>query len=64
MTTTKLTTEAKTNLREMIDELDITGPVIVAGWANDGKHNSLIFAKGTKEQLLKLNQDCKNNFES
>lgn len=54
----------KTNLRNMIDELNIEGPVIVAGWANDGTKNSLIFAKGEKQQLLKLNEDCKRNFES
>jgi len=61
---TTLTTEARTNLRDMIDELNIEGPVVVMGWANDGTKNSLIFAKGNRDDLVKLGEDAMRNFKS
>ena len=54
----------KTNLRQMIDELNTDGPMIVMGWANDGTENPLLFAKGTRDQLLALNAVAEKNFKS
>jgi hypothetical protein len=62
MTTSSV--KLKTNLRQMIDELTMDGPVVVMGWSKDGTENPLIFAKGTQEQLLRLNAAAEKNFKS
>ena len=59
-----ISTEVQVSIVDMLKDLNMAGPVVVMGWARDGTDKPLIFAKGTKQQLLRLNEYARRNFMS